>query len=133
MSYKACGDGDDIKLVMVSIFQLDTSLSKLSNGVILDVNDIYVRPIELLVVVLLEAWPLDAEEMRRFERRKNIALSRISNAGSLILCPEVVGFTICFCVVEHVLVVAQPIPEAAMVPKRMVECFSFFLLLYTVH
>lgn len=73
-----------------------------------NVHDIDIRAIELLIVVLLETWPLHAEWMRRLDWSEQVALSRIVDSGPLLFRPEVVCFSVRFLVVQVVGEIAQP-------------------------
>ena len=115
--HATCGDvearsnGDDIKLIVLPVSSLDAGLSEGCDAVARlerDIDNVNIRTIELLVVVLLEAGALDSEWMRRLERTEKVTLSRIMDASTLLLGPEIVGFAVGLVVVEIVGEVSEP-------------------------
>ena len=63
---KTSSDNDDIELMDCAVLQFDAFGGESNDWVVLDVNNIYVRTVELFVVGLFETGTLDAEGMRRF-------------------------------------------------------------------
>lgn len=120
-TYKSGRHSDHVEFVLGPVLEPDALLGDVGDAVVLDVDDVHVGPVELLVVVLLQARPLDAEEVRHLLGRQDLALARVPDADADVVPPEVVGLLVRLGIEEHVLVVAEPESEAAVVPERAVE------------
>ena len=102
---EASSDDDDVEVMMRAIFEVDASLVKAGDGILLDVHDVDVVSVELLEVGILEAWTFDAPIVRHVKWCKDVLLLGIVDASSLFLCPEVVSGMVCLLVEEVVSVV----------------------------
>lgn len=76
---------------MSPIFQNNSGLVKLFDGIVLRRDNIHTWAIELLVVVELKARTLYAEEVRHLQRGEDVPLSRVTNAITRFLKPELIG------------------------------------------
>ena len=101
---------------MRPVLELDARLVKSDNGIVLDIDNVNIGPVELLQICVFEAWSLDTPVVRHVERCKYVPLLRIVNASPLLLGPEVVRFLVGLRVEKVVLVVAQPVAESAILP-----------------
>lgn len=122
---KSGGDADDVELMFSTIFEFDTLLGELRNGVVLDVNQFNILTIELLVVVEFKARTLDTKGVGWVQRCHEISSSRVTNSVTHVLGPEVVRFSIGLWVKKVVFVVTEPESEAAIGPQLAIEGFSF--------
>jgi hypothetical protein len=122
---EAAGDADDVEGVVRPVRQIDPGLVEADDGVVLDVDHVYVGPVELLEVAVLETGPLDAPVVRHGERRQDVPRLRVTDARSLLLGPEIICLLVGLFVKEVVLIVAQPVAEASILPQLFVERLSF--------
>lgn len=90
---------------MRAILQIDASLIKALDTVVLDINYIDVVTIELLEISILQTWPLDAPVVWHLMRNKDIFRAFVGNACTLFLDPEIVDRLIRLLVEQVVLVV----------------------------
>lgn len=108
---KASGNGNDIEVVFLAIGGLDSFLCEFLDLVAIllgDVNYLYIITVKHLVVVLFKARTFDAEGMRWLQRAQKISLLWVAYSCSLLLGPEIVYFSVRFCVEEVVFVPTQP-------------------------
>jgi hypothetical protein len=110
---------------MRAIFKIDTSFVKAFNAVVLDVDHIDIRAIELLEVSVLQARPLDTPVVWHLLWNKNVSLPFIFDPDFLLLDPEVVDGLISFLAEQVVLVVTKPITEATILPQLLEEGLTF--------
>jgi hypothetical protein len=57
-------DDNDVKFINCAVLQLDAFGGEARNGVVLDIDDVYIGLVELLVVAVFEAGALDAKGVR---------------------------------------------------------------------
>lgn len=91
---EAGGECDDIVLALHTVGSDDTLLCELLDrvavlGLRVNVDDADVIAVQDFVEVLLEAWSLDAECVRRLLGEENLLLLRVLDADRLLLSPEV--------------------------------------------
>lgn len=122
---KTCSYGDDVELFVAAVLKPDAGLSELGDGVVFDVNDIHIGPVELLEVILFQTWSLHAEEVRHLQWSQNIPFLGVADSISYMFGPEVVCFLVGFSIVQHVFVVTEPKAEAPVVPQLVIECVTF--------
>lgn len=120
------GEDDDVELVEVAVFGDEAFGGEFFDWVGAQIDDVDVRFVELLIVVLFQARSLGAEGMDGFEWGEQVALLRVLDARPRLLGPEVVGFAVGSVGEEHVLVGAEPVSEAAGLPELFVEGFALF-------
>jgi hypothetical protein len=81
-------------------------------------------PIELLVIGAFKTWPLDAEIMRHFPRRKQVSRHGVTDTISRLPSPEIVGLFVRLRVDQGILIHSNPIPEATFPPDFLIEGFT---------
>ena len=123
---EAGGDADDVEIVVGAVRQINAGFVEGDDGVLLDVDDVDVVAVELLEVGVLETGPLDAPVVRLVERGEDVLVLLVVEARALLRGPEGVGLLVGLRVEEVVLVVAEPVAEAAVEPELFVEFVSFF-------
>ena len=104
---EACGQDDDVELVLLAVLHLDTSLSESLNGVFFERNDINVVLVVDLVVALFEGWSLGSEGVVLvFERRgKNVSLLWVVDSCSSFVGPEFICSVVDLCEVNIVVII----------------------------
>ena len=123
---EAGSNADNVEVMVRAILQIDARFIEADDAIVLDVNDIDVGSVELLKVCILQTRSLDAPVVRHCERCKYILLLRVIETRSLLFGPEIVCLLVGLLVKQVVLVVAQPVAEASILPKLFVELLSFF-------
>lgn len=109
-------DADDVDLVYGAVFELDPGLGERHDGVILDIHDLDILPVELLEVGFFETRTLDAEVVRWLARRKQLPGLWVADALADLSAPEVVHDAVGFGVEEVVAVIGDPEAEAPFGP-----------------
>lgn len=117
---EASRKSDDIKLPLLSIRRDDTLLGNLLHGVILDIDDVILGPVDSLVEVLLQTRSLGSPRVRCFGRRHQITLAGVCDSLPGLLIPELVSFVVRRTVEQVVLISGQPKLEATLRIPRSV-------------
>lgn len=120
-AYKSRGDGNNVNFIVRAVLKRNTSLRELLNPVIFDIDYIDIRPVELLVVTVLEARTLHTEEMRHLLWSKNLHLPRILDSLASLSEPIVIPDLVRLGIDQAVLVYAHPVPEPAVSPDLVIE------------
>lgn len=107
-SIEASRKRDDVEFTELAILGDDAILLHLNHGIVFDVDDIVLWPVNLLIEVLLQRRSLRSPRMRCLERSEYVALARITDALSRLLHPELVGFVVGLTIEEIVLVGCEP-------------------------
>ena len=123
---KASGDNDYVEIIVCAILQLDAGLIEFDDGVVLDVDNVDIVSIELLEVAMLQTRTFDAPRVRWFQRRQKVPFGRIIDASALLFGPEIVHRSVGLGIEEIVLVVAEPVAEAAVLPELLEKRLTFF-------
>jgi hypothetical protein len=109
---------------VAAVLELDACLGELGDGVVFDVNDINIRPVELLVVILFQTGPLHAEKVRHLQWCQDVPLPGVADSISYMFGPEIVCFLVGISIDQHVLVVTKPEAESSVVPQLVVKCVT---------
>jgi hypothetical protein len=84
-------ESDDVEFSELAVTGNDTSLCELSDGSLLDVDNIILSLVHHLVKVLLQRGTLGSPCVRSLERSENVTLARVSDTSPGLLDPELVG------------------------------------------
>jgi hypothetical protein len=113
-SIEASRQSDEVKLPQLTVGCHNARLGDLFDRIGFDINDVVLRPVHCLVVVLLERWTLGSPRVGSLERSHQITLDRVTDPRPRLLHPELVGFVVGLSVEEVVFVSAEPEFEAAL-------------------
>lgn len=126
VTYKTRRNSNDIEFMMRPVLKRNTRLGKLLDRIVLDINNIHILPVELLVVIILQARSLDAKVMRHvfYRRRKKIPLLRVTDPVACLFRPELVRLLIRLGIEQVVLVHSNPVPKTAILPDLLIQSLT---------
>src|SRR5215469_5178833 len=109
------------------VLRLDTRRGHSFDWGLDEVDNLDVRLIVRLVIVLLQGRPLNAERMQWLHRRKFLRDRGILDSRAHLVAPERIGGIVGLLVAQYVLVGADPGEEAAPVPQILIRRLPFLI------